>query len=72
MDLLPWTCWNHGNDRENILAGKAAITSGLRLERSEVLMSLRRYLRTQNQRHHTIDRLEERGVEKRAALDDLP
>ena len=40
------------------------LTSGLLLGISEVLRSLRRYLRVQSQRHHTIDRLEERGVER--------
>ena len=37
---------------------------GLLLRRSEVLRSLRHYLRVQSQGHHTIDRLEERGVER--------
>jgi len=56
-----------GNDRADRLAGKAAITSGLLLGRSEVLMSLRHYLRAQSQGYHTIDRLEERGVERGSA-----
>ena len=42
-------------------------TSGLLLGRSEVLRSLRRYLRAQSQGHHTIDRLEVRGVERGSA-----
>ena len=46
------------------LAGKANLTSDLLLGRSEVLRSLRHYLRAQSQGHHTIDRLEERGVER--------
>ena len=33
----------------------------------EVLRSLRHYQRAQSQRHHTIDRLEERGVERGSA-----
>ena len=41
-------------------AGKATITDGLRLGRSEVSRSLRHYLRAQSQEHHTIDRMEER------------
>ena len=53
------------------MAGKASITSGLCLGRSEVLRSLRHYLRAQSQGNHTIDRLEERGVE-RGFFDDLP
>ena len=52
-----------GNDRADRLAGKAILTSGLLLGRSEVLRSLRHYLRAQSQGHHTTDRLEERGVE---------
>ena len=56
-----------GNDRADKLAGKATLTSGLPLGRSEMLRSLRNCLRTQNQGHHTIDRLEEKGVEKGSA-----
>ena len=56
-----------GNDRADRLAGKATLTSGLLLERSEVLRSVRHYLWTQSQRHHTIDRLKERGVDRRNA-----
>ena len=55
-----------GNDRADRLAGKATLTSGLLLGRSEVLRSLRRYLQAQNQGHHTIDRLEQTGVERRS------
>ena len=62
-----------GNDRTDRLAGKATLTSGLGLGRSEVLRSLRQHLRVQSQGHHAIDRLEERGVERGIkALDDLP
>ena len=53
-----------GNDRADRLAGKATLTSGLLLGRSEMLRSLRHYLRAQSQGNHTIDRLEERGVER--------
>ena len=56
-----------GNDRADRLAGKATLTSGLLVGRSEVLRSLRRSLRAQSQGHHTIDRLEERGVERGSA-----
>ena len=55
------------SDRTDRLAGKAALTSGLLLGRSEVLRSLRHYLSAQSQGHHTIDRLEERGVERGSA-----
>ena len=44
---------------------ESTIRSGLRLGRSQVLRSLRCYLRAQSQGHHTIDRLEERGFRKR-------
>ena len=50
-----------GSDQADRLAGQATLTSGLFLGRSEVLRSLRHYLQAQNQGHHTIDRLEERG-----------
>ena len=40
------------NDRADGLAGKATFTSDLRLGRSEVLRSLRHYLRAQSQGHH--------------------
>ena len=53
-----------GNDRADRLAGKATLTSGLLLGRSEVLRSLRHYLRAQSQDHHTVDRLEEGGVKR--------
>ena len=56
-----------GNDRADRLAGQAILTSGLLLGRSEVLRSLIHYLRAQSQGHHTIDRLEERGVERGSA-----
>ena len=69
---LPWVyCPGHagvkGNDRADRLAGKAALKSGLLLGSSEVLRSLRHYLRAQSQGHHTIDRLEERGEERGSA-----
>ena len=37
-----------GNDRADRLAGKTTIIGGLRLGRSEVLRSLRHYLRAQS------------------------
>ena len=69
--LLWMYCPGHagvkGNDRADRLAGKATKTSGLLLGRSEVLKSLWLYLREQSQCHYTIDRLEERGVERGSA-----
>ena len=56
-----------GNDRADRLAGKATPTSGLLHERSEVLRSLRHYLRAQSQGHHTTDRPEEKGVKRGSA-----
>ena len=56
-----------GNDRANRLAGKATITRGLLLGRSEALKSLRLYLRSQSQGHNAICRLEERDVERGSA-----
>ena len=51
-----------GSDRADRLAGKATLTSGFLLERSDVLRSWRHFLRAQSQGHHTIDRLEEIGL----------
>ena len=70
--LLIWMyCPGHagvkGNDRADRMADKATIASGLLLGRSEVLRSLRDYLWAQSQGHHTVDRLEERGVERGSA-----
>ena len=48
------------HDRADRLADDAAITSGLRLRGFEMLKELE----TQSQRHHAIDRLEERGRER--------
>ena len=56
-----------GNDRADRLPSKPTLTSALRLGRSEVLRSLGQHLRAQSQGHHTIDRLEERGVERGSA-----
>ena len=53
-----------GNDRADRLVGKATITGGLRLGRSEMLRNLRHFLWAQSQVHHTIGRLKERGVER--------
>ena len=71
---LLWVyCLGHagvkGNDRADTLAGKATITSGLLLGRSEVLRrSTRHYLRAQSgQGHHTVNHPEERGVERGSA-----
>ena len=60
----PGHVWVRGNDRADGPAGKVAITSSLRLGRSEVLRSLKHYKRAESQGHHTIDRLKERGVER--------
>ena len=54
---LQWVyCPGHAGVKGNVLAdrlaGKATLTSGLLLGRSEVLRSLRHYLRAQRQAHH--------------------
>ena len=66
---LMWAyCTGHagvkGNDRADRLEGKATLTSGLLLRRSEVLRNLRHCLRAQTQGHHTTDHLKERGVKR--------
>ena len=66
VGVLPWTCRTEGKWPSSTLAGKTTLTNGLLLGRSEVLRSLRHYLRTQSQGHHTIDHLVERGVERRS------
>ena len=54
-----------GNDRADRLAGKAILTTGLRLGgRSEVLRNLRHYERAQSQGRHTIDHPEELVAER--------
>jgi len=53
-----------GNAPADRLAGKATLTSGLLLGRSEVLRSSTHYLQAQSQGHHTIGCLEERDVER--------
>ena len=73
------SCWVYcpghagvkANDRADRPAGKATLTSGLLLGRPEALRSLRHYLQTQSQGHHTIDRLR-REVLKEEAPDDIP
>ena len=71
MLLRLWVCPGYagvrGNDRADRLEGKATLTSCLLLGRSEVLRSLRHYLKAPSQGHHTIDRLEEKGVERGSA-----
>ena len=55
------------NEKAYRMGGKATITSDLRLGASEVPRRLKRYLRTQSRGHHTVDRLEEKGVERGSA-----
>ena len=57
-----------GNNRTDRLAGKAVLTSGLLLGRSEVLKCLRQYLRAQSPGHH-VWRTE---ALKEEALDNFP
>ena len=64
-DMSEWR--EMSNDWADRLAGKATLTSGWLLGRSEVLRSLRHYLWAQSQGHHTIDRLEEKGMERGSA-----
>ena len=67
VHILPRTCWVADKDRTDRQTGKATSTSGLNLERSEVLRNSRHYLQAQRQGHHAIDRLEERGVKTGSA-----
>ena len=72
LQKLLWVyCSGHagmkGNDRAHRLAGKATLTSDLLLGRSGVLRSSTHYVRAQSKGHHTIGRLEEKGVERESA-----
>ena len=68
VDVLPWTCRSEGKRPSRYTRGKKVIiTSGLHLGLAEVLTRFRHYLRAQSQRHHAIDHLEERGVERGSA-----
>ena len=73
LQKLLWVyCPGHagvkGNDRTDRLAGKATLTSGLLLRRSEVLRSLRHYLQVKDITPSIAWRREAR---KEEALDDL-
>jgi len=60
-----------GNDQADRLADKATLTTGLLLGRSELLRSLRYYLRAQSQEHITPLIAWRREALKAEALDDL-
>ena len=73
---LSWPCFASNSygcncpghaDRADRLAGKATTTSDLLPGRSEVLRNLKHCLRVQSRGHYTIDRLEERCVERGSA-----
>ena len=54
-----------GHAKQNyllLMAGKATLTGGSLLRRSEVLRSLRHYLQVQGQGHHTIDKGQARAI----------
>ena len=57
-----------GNKRADRLASTADITSGLQLDRTEMIRGLRNFLNTDRLKHHSIDRWKERGVEKGKGL----
>ena len=59
--------WKETTEQIDWRAKHAIIKSGLHLGRSEVLRSLRHYLRAQSRGHHTINRLQETGVERGSA-----
>ena len=60
-----------GNDKADIVVGKATLTSGLLLRKSQVLRSLKHYLQAQSQ-DITPSITCRREVWKEKALDDLP
>lgn len=53
---------NYGTDR---LLDIVTITSGLRLERTEVLRNLKLEMQAESRGHHTIDRQVERGRKRK-------
>ena len=53
-----------GNEQAERLASIADIATGLQLGRAEVLRGLRNFLNMDRPEYHSIDRLNERGVEK--------
>ena len=61
-----------GTERADRLASTADITSGLQLGRAEVFRCLRIFLNMDRPKHHSIDRLKERGMEKKEAVDIPP
>ena len=64
----PWTGRSEGQCPSISSGGKNGHhKNGLRLGRSEVLRSLRHYLRARSQEHHTIDRFEEGGMKRGSA-----
>ena len=64
-DYCPGHAGVKGNERADKLAGTASIQEGLLLGKSEVLRQLRKTLQENDQaQHHSIDRLQERGVRK--------
>ena len=65
VGALPWTYQSEGKLRTG--GAKQPQKEGCVSGRLEVLRSLRHYLRAQSQGHYTIDRLEERGVERGSA-----
>ena len=70
IQKLVWVyCTGHAGVKENDRASKAATGSVLRPKRLKMLRSLMHYLRAQSPEYHPIDRMEERGVERRS---DLP
>ena len=65
LTVVALTSRSEGKGPSRYTGGQSnCLRNGLLLGRSKVLRSLRHYLRAQSQRHHTIDRLEERGVER--------
>ena len=66
VGVLPWTCRREGKWPRKYTSEQATLACGLLLGGSEVLRSYKHNQRAQRQGHHTINRLEERGVERRS------
>ena len=64
VGVLPMTCWSEGKQPSRQTGWHRKPHKWLVLGRSGVLRSSRHYLQVQSQGHHTINHLEEGGVER--------
>ena len=63
-DLLSWACWTQWECMGRWIVKNTRYHIWLQLGRAEVLRGLRNFPNMDRSKHHSIDRLKERGVEK--------